>query len=439
MHYAKLAFIAFLFVVPARADQYRYRTRFSTGDYLNKSMDQTQDSIFDKYQTIDLGASIGIGSDCGKIDFTSTLRASLKNMLDSKYFASIGQNIVGSSPMLLACYFSPTWCAILKHSQVGAHYLAQMRLDQCSIVDKYVDSRVEDYYQERQSCVRKAIQSDGGDLENAMESCQGGNMWNQNLANWAGVKNGEKVQVNKLLQASAKWAGLDGAEAQPTLDLVKALVGDTVVARGGVSVEYGPRQSSLTPRTYLQSIEKTTQEKLCGNSGIIPRVADNGDDAGSDRLISDDELKKLSPGFPFQLIDRQTIHSLSIMPPLQRREACRSLADALSMTLFSSDINRSLDMLTTLAQNPNLPPNRKQEIEQKRQALKDSVEMAVTLQRQKNTPLQSTLARINDQGTQLQSDMIRTSLSNDSDNQSNHKIQSDYLNCADGVLCGGGH
>lgn len=438
MRFAKHTFLLFLvFGSPLMADQYRFSSRLSPHDYLLKSMDQTSDSIFDKYQTVDLGASIGIGSDCGKIDFTSTLRASLKNLLDAKYFANIGQNIIGSSPMLLACYFSPTWCAILKHSQLGAHYLAQMRLDQCSIVDKYVDSRVEDYYQERQSCVRKAIEQDGGDLEHAMESCQGNSLWQQNLTNWAGAGNGEKVGVNKLLQASAKWAGLDGPEAQPTLDLVKSLVGDTVVARGGVSVEYGPRQSALTPRTYLQSIEKTTQEKLCGNTGILQRITDSGD-IGSDRVISNDDLKKLSPGFPFQIIDRQTIHALSIMPPLQRREACKNLADALSMTVFSSDINRSLDLLTTLAQNPNLPPNRKQEIEQKRQALKDSVEMAVTLQKQKNTPLQKALSQINEEGTRLQGEMIQTSLSNESDIQSNQRVQSDFMNCADGVLCGGG-
>jgi hypothetical protein len=188
----------------------------------------------------------------------------------------------------------------------------------------------------------------------------------------------------------------------------------------------------------LQSIEKTTQEKLCGNGGIIQRVADAGDDGASDRVINNDELKKLSPSFPFQLVDRQTIRALSVMPPLQRRDACKSLADAVSMTLFSSDVNRSLDMLTTLAQNPNLPPNRKLEIEQKRQALKDSVEMAVTLQKQKNNPLKTALSQINQEGSRIQSEMVKTSLSIDSDNQSNQRVDSDLMNCADGVLCQGG-
>jgi hypothetical protein len=420
-----------------QADQFRQTTRFSPNDYLMRSVDQHQDSVFDQYRTIDLGASIGVGSDCGKINFTSTLNASLKNLLDTKYFAGIGQNIIGSSPMLLACYFSPTWCAILKHGQVGAHYLAQMRLNQCSVIDKFVDSRVEDFYKERQSCVRKAIENDGGDLEHAMESCQGNSLWNQNLANWSGARNGEKVSQNKLLEASAKWAGLDGAEARPVLDLVKAFVGDTVVSNGNVSVEYGTRQSALTPRTYLQSLEKGTEERLCG--GILRKVENAGDDIGVERLVTDEELKSLSPGFNFALIDRQTIRALAVMPQRQRREACKNLSDALSMTMFSSDVNRSLDVLTTLSQNPNLPPNRKLEIEQKRQALKDSVDMAVTLQRQKNTPLKTALSQINAQGQQLQNEMVGAALSIDTENQANQKVRSDFMNCADGVMCDGGN
>ena len=400
-----------------------------------RSLDQHQDSIFDNYRTIDLGASIGVGSDCGRIDFTSTLRASLKNILDAKYFASIGQNILASSPMLLACYFSPTWCAILKHSQVSAHYLAQMRLDQCSLVDKYVDSRVEDFYQERQGCVRKSIEQNGGDLEHAMESCQGNKLWDTDLGNWAGSSNGEKVGINRLLESSAKWAGLDSPEARPSLDLVKALVGDTAVSHGQVSVEYGPRESALTPRTYLQSIEKNTYDKLCNE--MMHRIQAAGYDISPDRIITDTELKSLSAGSGYQVIDRQTIRALSVMPGWQRRESCKALSDAISMTLFSNDVNRSLDLLTTLSQNPNLPPNRKQEIEQKRQALKDSVEMTLTLQRQKNTPLNSVLAKINQEGERLNDELMNDALSRDADSESLERVRTQFMNCADGVLCDG--
>lgn len=417
----------------ASALDFRHSSRQSPGDYLLRSLDQHKDDVFDSYRTIDLGASIGIGSDCGRIDVTSTLRASLKNMLDAKYFANIGQNIIGSSPMLLACYFSPTWCAILKHSQVGAQYLSQMRLDQCAVIDKYVDSRVEEYYQERQSCVRKSIASSNGDMEQAMESCKGGNMWDVDLTNWAGKRNGEKVSSNKLLEASAKWAGFEGPEAGRSLDLVKALVGETVVSKGGVTVEYGPRQSALTPRTYLQSLEKSTYEQLCGK--LVKRIQDAGPDTVPERLVSDSDLKALSPGFETPLIDRQTIRSLSLMSPFQRRQACKTLSDALSMTLFASDMNRSLDILTTLSQNPNLPPNRKQEIEQKRRALKDSLDAAVAMQKQRTNPINEALSKVNQSGAELYDQMTQQALSSDSDTEVSNRVRTQFMDCADGVMC----
>ncbi len=107
------------------------------------------------------------------------------------------------------------------------------------------------------------------------------------------------------------------------------------------------------------------------------------------------------------------------------------------MTLFSNDVNRSLDVLTTLAQNPNLPPHRKQEIDQKRRALKDSVEMTVTLQRQKNTPLNSALAKINEEGRRLNDELLNDALTGDADTQSGERVRAQFMNCADSVFCDG--
>ena len=430
----KATFLALVFWgIGAVANDY-ITTRMSPNDYLLRSLDSHFDPVFDHYKTIDLGASIGVGSDCGRIDFTNTLRASLRNILDFKYFGDVGRNILASSPMLLTCYFSPTWCAILKHSQISAQYLSQMRLDQCSLVDKYVDSRVEDFYQERQKCVRGAIEENGGDLERAMESCRGNKLWDTDLTNWAGSKTGEKVPENRLLESSARWAGFQGEESKKSLNLVKAFVGDTVVGRGSVSVEYGPRSSALTPRTYLQSIEKATYDELCGR--IMRRVEDAGEGTNPDRLMRDEELKALSPNFQYQLVDRQTVRALSVMPPKKRAIACKGLSDALAMTVFSRDVNQSLDMLTTLSQNPNLPDNRKREIESKRKALKESIEMTVSLQRQKNVPVNTALAEINEEGQRIQAELVKERLGNEADSETADRLDAQFMDCADGgVMC----
>ena len=419
----------------ASAGDFKYSGRLSPNDYLLGSQEQHRDPVFDKYRTVELGANLGIGSDCGRIDFKNTLRASLQNVLDAKYFGDMGKDILAASPMLLTCYFSPTWCAILKHSQLNAHWLSQMRLDQCSLVDKYTDSRTEDFYQERQSCVRKSIEANGGNLEQAMESCRGSNVWSSDLANWAGSKNGEKASSNKLIDSSAKWAGMDDSDSKPSLDLVKALVGDTVVSHGNISVDYGPRNAPLTPRTYLQSIETATYEKLC--NGIMRKVADSEGKVAIEQIVSDDELKALSPSVDRQIVDRQTIRSIAYMNSKQGGLACQKLSDAVAMTVFSNDVNRSLDLLTTLSQNPNLPPQRKQEIEGKRKALKEQVELTVELYRERTDPINSVLSQVNQEGRKLQSEAVASDLSNDSSVEENHRTNLNYLDCSDGVMCGG--
>jgi hypothetical protein len=157
----------------AYAVDFHYSGRLSPSDYLFGSQEQHGDSIFDHAKPIDLSATVGWGSDCGRMNFNATLQSTLDQIIKGGFFGNIGKDILPGIPMLTICYMSPTWCAILKHRQISANMLSQLRLNQCSIMDKYVDSRVEDYCQERQSCVHQAIASNGGNMDAAMESCSG--------------------------------------------------------------------------------------------------------------------------------------------------------------------------------------------------------------------------------------------------------------------------
>lgn len=420
--------------IPSQAiGEFRHTTKLRSDDYFLKSRQDHKDPVFDEYKTVDLGATIGIGSDCGKINFESTLRSSFGNLLNAeKYFANLGRDILPNATLLGICYMSPTWCSIVKHTQVSAHWMSKMRLDQCALIDKYVDSRVEDYYQERQSCVRSSIQKTDGDMENAMGSCQGSGLWD-GLSSWAGGSDG-KVRTNKLIESSAEWAGFSGEQAQGAVDLVKSLVGDTVVEGGNIRVEYGPRrQSALTPRTYLQSVENDTYEKLCRTT--LRKVEVYGGRKGIERLVTDEELKSITPQVETPLVDRQTLRALAAMPHKQRWDACRKLSDTVAGTVFSTDIHRSLDILTTLSQNPNLPPNRKAEIEQKRKALKESVEMTVALKNERNQPLNAVLSQINEEGQRFQSEAMAEELDQDSQKVENQRIRNTFMDCSDSVMC----
>ncbi|MGE0172440.1 MAG: hypothetical protein AB7T49_06645 [Oligoflexales bacterium] len=418
---------------PAQVN-YQHTTTLSSDDYLLGSHGKRSDPVFDNFRTVDLGIDLGIGADCGRIDFRGTMRAALDNILNSKYLEDMGRDIMAASPMLLTCYYSPTWCSILKQGQLRASMLANMRLDQCSTIDRYVDSRVEDYQQERQQCVRKEIANSEGNFEQAMQTC-GGNYWQADISSWSGDEGSGKTAENELLGSSAKWAGFTGKEAERTVSLVKALVGDTVVERGMVSVNFGPGQKPLTPRTHLMSLEKQTYSELCGR--LLPRVEQNGGrGANLDQVVTDADLKLLSGESENSLIDRQTIRSLTYLPPKQRSLACRKLADAISMTVFAMDMNKSLDFLSSpVASNPHLPDHRKQEAERKRLALKDQIEMTLTLNKNKSEPLNQVLYQINDDGARFQDAAAERTLRLDEASHQTARTNDALFDCADGILC----
>ncbi|MBT4791325.1 MAG: hypothetical protein HON90_07125 [Halobacteriovoraceae bacterium] len=428
-----LALIFLTMTAFAKDFNYRHSSEMSSNDYLFKERSNQSDLVFENYQTIELGFNLGIGADCGKVDFKGTLQATLKNLLDAEYFESVGNSILAASPMLLTCYFSPTWCSILKHTRINANFLSSMRLDQCALIDKYVDNRTEDFKKERQECVHKSIQKNGGNMEQAMKECQSSSDYSIDVANWAGSRFGSKASKNKLIESSAKWAGFSSKQAKRSVGLLKALVGDTVIGKGQISVEYGPNKKAITPRTRLYELEKDTYEKLC--KGLLKKIDRNANRISIDRLIDNEELKSIGGNEKETYIDKQTLRYLSYLPFIKRGSYCRKLAGSVAMTKFSDEMTRSLDILNILEQNPNLPETRKQEIANKRKKLKDSIEATLQLQEAKNTPLNTVVSQINREGRIYQGQATERNFNNDSNRINSKRSQGQFFDCADGILC----
>lgn len=432
----KIVFILILIARQSFADEvhfnYQNQSELGAKDYMFQLQPMKGDPVFEKYRGVDLGVSLGIGSDCGRVDFKSTLQATLKNVLDSQYFANIGNDIIAASPMLLACYFSPTWCAILKHSQINANFMSQMRLNQCSLMDKYTDSRVQDFYEERQGCVHREIDKNGGNIEAAMQTCNSGRVWDSNLTNWSGSKYGNTTDSNKLIASSAHWAGLDN-DSGSALKLVQSLVGDTVIAHGNVSVEYGDKPFGITPRLHLAGIQRDVQDKLCTN---LLRQIDDAGPSGGNGVIRGADLKSITGSDDPSIVDRQTIRNLAVMPYKTRSLYCARLANSIAMTRFSEDMNRSLDVLSVAGQNPNLPDSRRKQIEEKRAWLKQSVESTLELQQQRNTTLNQVVSQINQDGDAIHHDLSEERLRQEANQYQSDSVKNNFFDCSDGVLCG---
>lgn len=409
----------------AQGSGYRAQGNLTPDDYLWQGYGESRDSIFN-YPQVELNLDVGLTSDCGKINIQSTVQGALKNILNAKYFKRVGQDILAASPMLLTCYMSPTWCAILKQFRAQANMLANLRLNQCKAIDKYIDDRVEDYYVERQQCVKKSIGSNNGNFEKAMDQCS--NYVTNDFDSWAGK--GRK-EVNKLIQSTAEWAGFTEGEAQKVVDLTKALIGDDVVKRGEISVDWGPRRLQFTPRTYLIDLKNAKYESLCGR--LLPKVINNG--GISTEGISEAQLKDVS-GNNNPVLDRQTLLSLAYLPYKRRKIACRKLSDAMALGNYTDDMAKSLDFIASkIGTNPNLPNKNKVIADRKRRALKDQIELTLSIENQNRTPIGQVLYQINKEGARYRKIAAKRQLGTNQDMRSNDRVDSLFMDCADGIGC----
>ena len=428
----KLFFI-FVTLMGSKAYSSNYSFSTSPGDYLFKDRTQKNVSDFDEYRTIELGIDLSSGVDCGRLDLKGTIKTSIDKVLDKDMFGNALENIIGGAPMLSICYFSPTWCSIAKHFRVNAQSMSQIRLDQCSLMDKYTDSRVEDYYAERQKCLHKELQNTNGNHEEAVSRCGGSGVFQKDLSNWAGNSHGAKSNTNRLIDSSAKWAGLDGPKFKRSIDLVKAFVGDTIINRGSISVEYGPRKMALSPRLYLTEIKKNTYDKVCGE--VLPKLSSGNAFDVFDGSI-DNEINEISINGE-RLLDRQSLYYLSLMPKNKRSIYCEKLSASIAMSKFSNQVGQSLQILTELANNPNLPPNRKKEIIQKRKMFKESVDFTISLEKETNDPVNLVLSKINSEGSLIEKASSASTLRSNASRNSFRSLKRSYFDCSEVADCTG--
>lgn len=400
-------------------------TRLNIGDYGFESFAPKSPDIFDSKKVIDAELDMSVRSDCGRINFNSTLRSSLKNILDSQYFADMGKDILASSPLLVTCYMSPTWCAILKHSQLSAHLMSQARLKQCSLIDKYTDSRVQDFEQERQTCIQQYIHQYGGDLEQALDHCQ----TPLKLTSWAGKG---KTENNKLLESSAAWAGMTTPESQQALSMVRSIVGDTFLSNGITKVQFGPNnQNPQTPYALFTNLKKQTQTLLCDD--LMPTWIQ--DPKQFSQIEQQPTFQKLNNLLKEKWMTQQTLESLASLPVHQRQLACSSLAQAMAKKVFEHNIQTAESMMGTMAQNPYLPQHRKQELQDKAQTFSELSHMAI--ERSEAKPIEEVLRSIEQAAQESKNKKLSNQMGYE--NATNRQRSQDKVlwDCADGVMCKG--
>ena len=78
------------------------------------------------------------------------------------------------------------------------------------------------------------------------------------------------------------------------------------------------------------------------------------------------DLETISGSSELILVDKQTTKALVFMPYKQQEMAVNKLSEAIALTRFSSEMNKTLDLLHIAEQNPNLPDSKKTSLKNKR-------------------------------------------------------------------------
>lgn len=411
--------------------EFSYRNSTRVNSFGLRDLSTNQPTSLDSYKVIDLSANVEVGSSCGEMNVATSLQGNLKDLLSDDFFKGAGNQIQSAGGMLALCYLSPSYCAIAKHMRLSSHFLSQLNLDSCSMIDKYVDSRVADYDMSKQQCVRKKMSENGRDVKAALEECAQGP--DSKLEDWAGGKGGA-VKSNAIIGSTAKWAGLSGGDSDRIIEMTKAFVGDTVVANGGVKVEFGSKSRLTTPREYISQESQTVAEKL---NDLIDGL--NSKDIQAD--FDSSTKKQIGEIFESSLsldVAQETVRKLSYLPTRSRREAVRRLAQSVAANNVTQDAEKSLEILALASRNPNLPPHRQQEAIALRQQLKDSLEMTLDLRKSGSEQLREVLSSIQKDGGTYESGIVRRNLEGQASVHNKSRLKDMFFDCSDSTFCNNG-
>lgn len=416
----------------AAGSEFSYRNSTRVNSMGLRNLSNTDPTSLDSYKIVNMSANVEVGTSCGEMNISTNLQSNLKDLLGDDFFKGVGNQIQGAGGMLALCYLSPSYCSIAKHMRMSSHFLSQLNLDSCAMIDKYVDNRVADYDMSKQQCVRKKMGENGRDVKAALEECGSGNPADQ-MGDWAGGKGG-KVNANELIGSTAKWAGLSGADSNRIIQMTKAFVGDTVVVDGGVRVEFGGKSRLTSPREYISEQSISVAERL--NTLVDDLNGDNPQTSFSN-LTKKKIVDIFEKGLPDDVAE-ETVRRLSYLPNRSRREAVQRLAQAVAVNNVTQDAEKSLEVLTLASRNPNLPPHRQKEAIELRQQLKDSLEMALDMKKSGSEQLREVLGSIQKDGSYYESGVVRRSLEGQASSHNKGRLNDMFFDCSDSTFCSGG-
>lgn len=401
---------------------FSYRDSVRLGSDQMFDLSKRREGSLQDYRIVDLSAQVDVGSNCGQMNVGANLRANMKEFLNGDFFNGLGNQITDAGGLLALCYLSPAMCSITKNLRITSGLTSAMDLEACSLIEKYQDQQIAVYERERSQCVRSELKRNGNNVKDALRSC-GENSYENKLKNWAGGDG--LVPMNQLIESTAKWAGLNNDEAIQTIELTKAFVGDTVIGKGGVSVDFGSRNRIYAPSDLIEDERKL----LSDNINNFFKYSNYSLE------IKDEDLEKIFDKKVSLNIARKLMEKLSYLPNRDRETAISKVSKAVATQSGIEKLEKSMELLLLASRNPNVPDAQKLEAKNLSEQLKNSLELSLKMKNSENDSFEKVLAQVSDESQKYESWEFSEKLNLEKTRFGEKTLKQDFMDCTDKVFC----
>lgn len=399
-----------------------YRDSIRLGSNQMYDLNKRREGSLQEYRIVDLSASVDVGSNCGQMNVGANLRANMKEFLDGDFFKGMGNQITDAGGLLALCYLSPAMCSITKNLRITSGLTSAMDLEACSLIEKYQDQQIAVYERERSQCVRTELKRNGNNVKDALKTC-GENNYENKLKDWAGGEG--LVPMNRLIDSTAKWAGLNGDDAIKTIELTKAFVGDTVIGKGGVEVDFGARNRIYSPSDLIEDERKMIAQSL-QNYFRYNSTSWN---------VKDEEAQKIFEDKIPLSAAKNIIQKLSYLPSRDRETGILKISKAIATQSSIEKLEKSMELLMLASRNPNVPDAQKLEAKNLSEQLKGSLELSLKVKNSEHDSFEKTLAQVSVESEKYENWEFLENVQTEKTNFGEKSLKTDFMDCSDKVFC----
>ena len=308
------------------------------------SNDINQDDVID-FKPTDMRARVGIGANCGKVTFMSNFKAGVEESIKTLFSDEFIKGVAQAAPLMAICTYDKATCAAIQNLNQMASFMAQFKLRQCAIIDKYTSGQANEYKKSYADCIGKE-QKRGREFEEAKKACL------KTVTEKIASITGDNPYVKKvnIVKDTLNWLGVKDEEV---LKDAKEMVGETTVGLGVITLNFDTKDGrALNLVNEENRVSRELSQSLCVKEKVH----------SLNNIINTSENMKevVYSSYPEYVITK-----LSKIPRYQSIALCKEVMLTATRAKIYKKVTRLHSLLAMGLGNPKLTTTNKELLQQK--------------------------------------------------------------------------